>query len=95
VEVLTGKVMEPSPGMKKTLLIGKCIYEAHKDNANINEMIAVKGCPPDLTSVAEAFDKAGIETDPSIIENWEANLGQLMEKYEGRPEFDESLFHVR
>jgi uncharacterized protein (DUF362 family) len=95
VEVLTGKVMEPSPGMKKTLLIGKCIYEAHKDNPNIHEMIAVKGCPPDLTSVVEAFYKAGIETDPSIIENWEANLGQLMKKYEGRPEFNESFFHIR
>jgi uncharacterized protein (DUF362 family) len=46
VEVLTGKAMQPTPGMEKTILVGKCIYQAHKDNPDIKEMIAVKGCPP-------------------------------------------------
>ncbi|RLF32062.1 MAG: DUF362 domain-containing protein, partial [Thermoplasmata archaeon] len=27
VEVLTGKVMKPTPGMKKTILLGKCMYQ--------------------------------------------------------------------
>jgi len=94
VEVLTGKVMEPTPGMRKTVLIGKCIYEAHKDNPAIRKMIAVKECPPGLTSIVETLHQAGVETDPSIIEKWEENLGQLMRKYEGRPEFNESFFQI-
>jgi len=39
-------MMKPTPGKKKTILIGKCIYQANKDNPDIQEMIAVKGCPP-------------------------------------------------
>ncbi|MGD9369875.1 MAG: hypothetical protein PVF14_00505 [Desulfobacterales bacterium] len=45
VEILTGKSMQPTPGKKKTILLGKCIYQAHKDNPSIHEMIPVKGCP--------------------------------------------------
>ena len=43
VEVLTGKEMKATPGHKKTILLGKCIYQANKDNPHIQEMLAVKG----------------------------------------------------
>lgn len=46
VEVLTGKTMQPSPGMRKTMLVGQCIYRAHKYHPAIREMIAAKGGPP-------------------------------------------------
>ena len=45
VEILTGKSMAPTPGKKKTILLGKCMYQANKDHPDINEMIPVKGCP--------------------------------------------------
>jgi hypothetical protein len=32
VEVLTGKKMQPTPGKKKTILLGQCMYNLHKDN---------------------------------------------------------------
>ncbi len=46
VEVLTGKIMRPTPGKNKTILIGKCMYDANRDHPHIQEMIGVKGCPP-------------------------------------------------
>ncbi|MBI5018204.1 MAG: DUF362 domain-containing protein [Deltaproteobacteria bacterium] len=94
VEVLTGKVMEPTHGKNSTILIGKCMCQKNSNHPNIRNLIAVKGCPPDPKALSQAFHQAGIEVDPETLENWEQNMGLLMKKYEGRPEFDESLFRA-
>jgi uncharacterized protein (DUF362 family) len=94
VEVLTGKEMKPTPGKKKTILIGKCMAEANKDHPDIQEMIPVKGCPPSPKSVVKAFHQAGIEVNPGIFEHMEMAPGFFMGKYEGRPEFEEAFFRV-
>ena len=94
VEVLTGKVMQATPGKKKTILIGKCICRANKDNPDIREAIPVKGCPPSMRQVVEAFHRAGIPVDPSIFENKDRTAGLYMKKYESKPEFDESFFRI-
>ncbi|MFZ0452022.1 MAG: DUF362 domain-containing protein [Desulfatiglandaceae bacterium] len=94
VEVLTGKSMKPTPGKKKTILLGKCIYQANKDNPNIQEMIAVKGCPPSPLKIVEAFHRAGISLAPALLEQMDVLPGFFMKKYEGKPEFDESFFKV-
>ena len=92
VEVLTGKSMKPTKGMKKTILLGKCIYQANKENPDIQEMIAVKGCPPTLKSIVNALHKAGIMVDPALFENIDQLPGFFMSRYDGKPEFDESFF---
>ena len=94
VEVLTGKSMQPTPGKKKTILVGKCMYQLHKDNPNIKEMITIKGCPPQPKSIIDAFHLAGIEINPAIIENYDTTPGLFMKRYEGKPEFEEALFTV-
>jgi hypothetical protein len=94
VEVLTGKSMKPTPGKKKTVLLGKCMYLANKDNPDIGEMIAVKECPPSPKKIVEAFHKAGIPLHPGLLEQVDMLPGFFMRKYEGKPEFDESLFRV-
>ena len=94
VEVLTGKAMQPTPGMKKTILLGKCIYQAHKNNPDIQEMIAVKGCPPKPQSMVKALHQAGIDADPSLFENMDQLPGFFMSRYEGKPEFDEKFFMI-
>jgi uncharacterized protein (DUF362 family) len=94
IEVLTGKAMKPTPGKKKTILIGKCMCQANKDNSDIQEMIAVKGCPPSTKQLVDAFHRAGIPLNPAIIENMDNVPGFFMKKYEGRPEFDESFFRI-
>jgi len=94
VEVLTGKSMEPAPGMNKTILLGKCMYQLHKDNPNIKEMLAIKGCPPKAENIIKAFHKAGIEVDASLFENVDKAPGFYMARYEGKPEFDEAFHRV-
>ncbi len=92
VEVLTGKKMAPTPGKQKTILLGKCMYQAHKENPDINEMIAIKGCPPKPAEIVKALHKAGIEADPGLFENIEQLPGFFMGKYADKPEFDEAFF---
>ncbi len=94
VEVLTGKIMKPTPGKKKTILLGKCMYEANKEHPNIQEMIPVKGCPPSPKTVIKAFHQAGIMVNPAIFENMDKAPGFYMGKYRDKPEFEESFFTV-
>jgi len=94
IEILTGKRMKASSGKKKTILIGKCMYQANKNDANIKEMIAVKGCPPDLKGALKALHQAGIDVSPTFFENMDMAAGFFMKRYEGNPEFEESFFKV-
>ncbi len=95
IEVLTGKAMRPTPGMKKTILLGKCMYQAHRDNPDINEMIAVKGCPPEPEDIYHALRRAGIDADPEIFRNLERLPGLFMKRYRNRPEFEEGHFWIK
>lgn len=94
VEVLTGKSMKPTPGMKKTILLGKCMYQANKDHPDIQEMIPVKGCPPKPADIVKALHRAGIAVDSGIFDAMDRIPAFFMSRYEGKPEFDESLFRA-
>ncbi len=94
VEVLTGKEMKATPGKKKTILLGKCIYQANKDNPDIREMLAIKGCPPSPDGIFKALRKAGIEVDQDLFQNMDQVPGFHMKKYKGKPEFDETFFKI-
>ena len=94
VEVLSGKVMPPTPGMKKTILLGQCMYDRHKDHADIQEMISVKGCPPQPKAIVRAFQQAGVKLDATHLENLEQFPAIFMKRYAGKSEFDES-FYIR
>jgi uncharacterized protein (DUF362 family) len=95
VEILTGKSMRPTPGMKKTILFGKCMYQAHKDNPDIRKMIAIKGCPPAPKAMLKALHQAGIDADPGLFEHMDELPGLFFSRYKDRPEFDESFFQVK
>lgn len=94
VEILTGKSMRPTPGMAKTILIGKCMTKAHKDNPDIREMIAVKGCPPKPAELLGALRCAGIEADAGLFEKMDQLPGLFMGRYAGKPEFEEGHFRA-
>ena len=94
VEVLTGKIMVPTPGKKKTILLGKCMSKLNKDHPDINEMIAIKGCPPKITDIVDALQRSGIAVDPSLFEHYDRLPGMFMRRYEGKVEFDETFFRV-
>lgn len=78
VEVLTGKIMRLTPEKKKTILIGKRMYDANRDHPHIKEMIGVKGCPPSSKAVVKALHQAGIEVNPIIFENLDKAPGFFM-----------------
>ena len=95
VEVLTGKSMQPSPGMRKTILVGRCMYRAHKNHPAIHELIAVKGCPPQPQELLGALRRAGIEADAGWFDKMDRLPGLFMARYAGRPEFKEEHFRAR
>lgn len=70
------------------------MVQANKDNADIKEMIAVKGCPPDLKEAFNALHQAGIDVNPAFFNNMDMAAGFFLKKYEGKPEFEESFFKV-
>jgi uncharacterized protein (DUF362 family) len=94
VEVLTGKKMKPSAERKHTILLGKCMYQAHKKNPDIKHMIAVKGCPPRPEEILNALKEAGIDANPDIFKNIDYLPAFFMERYKGKPEFDDSFFKI-
>ncbi len=94
VEILTGKKMRPTPGMNRTVLLGQCMYNLNKDDPNIKELHAIKGCPPDPADAVKALHDAGIPVEPAIFLNLEGAFGFFMGKYKDKPEFDESFFTV-
>jgi len=94
VEVLSGKTMQADTNKNHTILLGKCIYQANKDNPDIHHMIPIKGCPPKKDQIIKAFHEAGVMIDPNIIENAESLPGFLMKRYEGKPEFEPDHFTV-
>ena len=95
VEVLTGKAMQPSPGMNATLLIGQCMYKKNRNHPAIKKMIAVRGCPPAPREVAGALQEAGIAVDPDLFSQIDILPGFFMSRYRDKPEFDESFFQVQ
>ena len=80
--------------MKKTILLGKCMYQLHKNNPDIQEMIAIKGCPPKAADIIKALHQAGIEANPALFENIDQLPGFFMSRYADKPEFDESFFRI-
>lgn len=93
VEVLTGKLMKPTPG-KKSILIGKCLFEANKGNPELKDAIFVKSCPPSPAKIIEALNKSGVEVKPDILMNLDKFPAEFMKKYANKPEFDESFFKI-
>jgi len=94
VEILTGKVMKPTPGMNKTILFGQCIYNVNKDDPNINEIIAIKGCPPSIKDIQTTLKKAGIKVPAEVFQNLDKTPLLFMERYQNRPEFEESFYRI-
>jgi len=94
IEVLTGKVMEPSPGNSKTILLGQCQYNKNKDHPNINQLIAIKGCPPDVEEIQAALKEAGIRAPSYLFKNIDKAPLLFLNKYKGKPEFEEQFYQL-
>ncbi|MFO7952584.1 MAG: DUF362 domain-containing protein [Bacillota bacterium] len=94
IEVLTGKAMEPAPGMKATVLIGQCMYNKNKDHPNIQKLFAAKGCPPEPEGIVDALNSAGISVDHTLFQQIESLPGFFMERYRDNSDYDEGFFQI-
>jgi uncharacterized protein (DUF362 family) len=94
IEVLTGKIMEPSPDANKTILLGQCQYNRNKDHPNIKELIPIKGCPPDVEDIKKALKQAGIKAPGYLFKNLQNAPLLFMERYKNKPEFQESFYQI-
>ncbi len=98
IEFLTGKIMEPSPGMNKTILVGQCQYNKNKDHPNINELVPIRGCPPSMEDIKNAFETCGIKVNPLMFQGGSGmDMGGVifLQKYKGKPEFEESFYKLK
>jgi hypothetical protein len=87
-------MMRPTPGMKKTILLGQCMCDLHADNPDINEKIMIRGCPAEPEDALEALQRAGIEASPGFFRNITGFPGLFMGRYRRRPEFDVSFYSI-
>ncbi|MBD3254945.1 MAG: DUF362 domain-containing protein [Candidatus Lokiarchaeota archaeon] len=95
IEVLTGKRMEPSPDMNKTILVGQCQCNKNKNHPNINELIMLEGCPPSTEGLQEKLKKAGIRIPSYFFKNLDKGPLLFMQKYSGKPEFEDKFYQVK
>ena len=96
VEILYGKVQEPTEGHKHTLLFGQCQVTKNGENPLINHCVKLGGCAPSKEDLLEAFTEVGIQLPEDFLER--ARNGPETfhgRKYVGRPEFDESFYKVQ
>jgi uncharacterized protein (DUF362 family) len=90
VEILTGKTMKPSGKARKTFLLGNCMIKKNRSDSGISRAVLVKGCPPSIEEVQRGMKECGFEANMDIYRMFRDSL---MERYKGKEEFDETLFH--
>lgn len=95
IEILTGKIQEPTPGHKHTLLFGQCQVKKNGKNPLINHCVEIKGCPPSKQGFFEAFEELGIELPDNPMEWWEKVPEFFTGQYAGRQEFDPSFYRIQ
>jgi len=94
IEVLHGRVLDPSVGHKHTLLVGQCQTKRNSDNPLINHCVTIKGCPPSKKDLVEAYKQLGIELPDDFIEQMEKMSETFYRRYAGQPEFDDSFYRI-
>jgi len=95
IEILTGKIQEPTPGHKHTLLFGQCQVKKNGKNPLINHCVEIRGCPPSKQGFFEAFEELGIELPDNPEEWWEKVPEFFTRQYIGRPEFDQAFYRIQ
>lgn len=94
VEFLTGKRLRPSLNTKKSILVGQCMCTLNKDHEGPQEIIKIKGCPPDPGEAVLALKNIGIDIDPSLLTDFEMTGALFMKRFKNKPEFDESYYTI-
>jgi len=89
VEILTGKEMRPSGSAEKTLLVGNCMIKENRSSPGIREKVLLSGCPPSMEDLMDTMKVCGFHGGEEAISEFK---NALVQRYKGKPEFDESFF---
>ena len=96
VEILYGKIQDPTRGHKHTVLFGQCQVTKNSENPLINHCVKLRGCSPLKEDLPEAFGELGIHLPEDFLER--ARKGPETfhgRKYIGRTEFDEAFYRIK
>jgi len=95
IEILDGKIQEPTGKHKHTILVGQCQVNKNGKNPLINHCVKIKGCPPKKENFLKAYKEAGIELPDNFIE-WMDRSPEIlhMKKYIDKSEFDPSFYNI-
>ena len=95
IEILCGKIQEPTEGHKHTLLVGQCQVKKNAKNTLINHCVKIPGCPPRKKNFLKAYKELGIELPDNFIEWADKSPETLyLKKYIDKAEFDESFYRI-
>ena len=95
IEILHGKIHEPSKGHKHTLLVGQCQLKRNSEHQLINHCVKIKGCPPSEKDLFEAYRELGIELPDNFMEWMAKSPETFMRRYIDQPEFDEAFYKIQ
>lgn len=95
IEILHGKLYDPSGTHKHTLLVGKCQVKRNGENPLVNHCVRIRGCPPSKKDLLLAYAELGIDLPDDFVERMERSPEILMRKYADNPEFDATFYQVR
>lgn len=96
IEILDGKIQEPTGKHKHTILVGQCQVNKNGKNPLINNCVKIKGCPPKKEDFLKAYKEVGIELPDNFIE-WMDKSPELlhMKKYTNSPDFEPSFYKIQ
>jgi len=94
IEILFGKILEPSGKHNHTLLLGQCQVKKNRKNPLINHCVKVKGCPPKREDFIKAYKELGIELPDDPIKWMDELPGFFAGQYADRSEFDELFYKI-
>jgi hypothetical protein len=94
IEVLHGKIIEPTEGHKHTLLVGQCQVKKNSENPLVNHCVKIKGCPPSKKELLAAYAEIGIKLPDDFLQRMDKVPETFMKRYTNNPDFDESFYMV-
>ncbi len=95
VEILDGKVQEPSGTHRHTILVGQCQVNKNGKNPLIKHCVKIKGCPPRKDDFLRAYSEVGIDLPDNFLDWVDKSPETLfMLKYLNNPEFDPSFYRI-
>jgi len=83
VEFLTGKIMKPTGGVKKTFLFGACQITAAAKNPELMDAVPIRGCPPTIAEILQVLNDNGINVDRQTYDNYRQHI---MRRYASAPD---------